>query len=212
MTYPSVFCSNCGNDYPKDGIPYCCSICGGLFDFRSGLQFDPTQMERSQPGIWRFRHTFGLPPDLAPVSLGEGNTPLLWAEVLGRRIAFKCEFLNPSGSFKDRGSAVITAWLISRGVTEVVEDSSGNAGASLAAYAARAGIKARIFIPESASGPKRRQIEAYGAELVPIPGSRSDVTKAVRNAADGGSVYASHAYIPFIFLDMPARLTRFLNR
>jgi len=197
MTYPSVFCSNCGSDYPKDGIPYCCSICGGLFDFRSGLQFDPTQMERSQPGIWRFRHTFGLPPDLAPVSLGEGNTPLLWAEALGRRIAFKCEYLNPSGSFKDRGSAVITAWLISRGVTEVVEDSSGNAGASLAAYAARAGIKARIFIPESASGPKRKQIEAYGAELVTIRGSRSDVTKAVRNAADGGSVYASHAYIPF---------------
>jgi threonine synthase len=78
-----------------------------------------------------------------------------------------------------------------------VEDSSGNAGASLAAYTARAGIKARIFIPESASGPKRRQIEAYGAELVPIFGSRSDVAKAVRQTADGGTVYASHAYIPF---------------
>jgi threonine synthase len=116
---------------------------------------------------------------------------------LGRRIAFKCEYLNPTGSFKDRGSAVITAWLRSRDVTEVVEDSSGNAGASLAAYAARVGIRARIFIPESASGPKRRQIEAYGAELVPIPGSRSDVTKAVRKAADDGTVYASHAYIPF---------------
>jgi threonine synthase len=55
----------------------------------------------------------------------------------------------------------------------------------------------RIFIPESASGPKRRQIEAYGAELVTIPGSRSDVAKAVRKAADKGSVYASHAYVPF---------------
>jgi threonine synthase len=82
-------------------------------------------------------------------------------------------------------------------VTEVVEDSSGNAGASLAAYSARAGIKARIFIPESASGPKRKQIEAYGAELVPIPGSRSDVSKAVRKVADSGTVYASHAYSPF---------------
>ena len=197
MTYPGVFCSNCGSVYPKDGFPYCCSICGGLFDFRSGFQFDPKQLERYQPGIWRFRHTFGLPPDIAPVSLGEGDTPLLWAEALGRRIAFKCESLNPSGSFKDRGSAVITAWLMSRGVIEVVEDSSGNAGASLAAYAARAGIKARIFIPESASGPKRKQIEEYGEELVPIPGSRSDVTKAVRNAAECGTVYASHAYIPF---------------
>jgi len=197
MTYPGVFCNDCGGAYPKDGVPYRCSICGGLYDFRGGLQFDPTQMDRSQPGIWRFRHTFGLPPDLASVSLGEGDTPLLWSEAMGRRIAFKCEYQNPSGSFKDRGSAVITAWLMSRGVSEVVEDSSGNAGASLAAYAARAGINARIFIPESASGPKRRQIEAYGAELVPIPGSRSDVTKAVRQAADGGTVYASHAYIPF---------------
>jgi threonine synthase len=197
MIYPGVFCINCGTAYPMDGFPYCCPICGGLYDYRGGLQFDPLKVERSQPGIWRFRHTFGLPPDLVPVSLGEGDTPLLWAEALGPRIAFKCEFLNPSGSFKDRGSAVITAWLKTRNVNEVVEDSSGNAGASMAAYAARAGIKARIFIPESASGPKRRQIEAYGAELVSIPGSRSDVAKAVKKTADGGAVYASHAYVPF---------------
>ena len=197
MIYPGVFCNNCGRAYPSGGVPYRCSTCGGLYDFRGVLTLDPAREERSQPGIWRFRHTFGLPPDLEPVSLGEGNTPLVWAEALGRRVAFKCEFLNPSGSFKDRGSAVIVAWLISEGVTRIVEDSSGNAGASLAAYAARAGIKARIFIPESASGSKRKQIEAYGAELVPIPGSRSDVADVVRKVAEGGTPYASHAYIPF---------------
>ncbi len=197
MIYPGVFCINCGSAYPKKGIPYHCPICGGVYDFRGGYQFEPKKIERSQPGIWRFRHSFGLPSELVPVSLGEGNTPLLQAEVMNRSIAFKCEYLNPSGSFKDRGSALITAWLISRGVNEVVEDSSGNAGASLAAYAARAGMKARIFIPESASGPKKKQIDAYGAELVPIPGTRSDVADAVRKAADGGAAYASHAYIPF---------------
>ncbi len=100
-----------------------------------------------KPGIWRYRHTFGLPPDSEPVSLGEGGTPLLWAEVYGRKVAFKCEYLNPSGSFKDRGSAVIAAWLKSRGITKAVEDSSGNAGASFAAYAARAGIKATDICP-----------------------------------------------------------------
>ena len=168
-----------------------------MYDFRGGLYFDPTRTEPSQPGIWRFRHTFGLLTDIASVSLGEGDTPLLWAEALGRRIAFKCEFLNPSGSFKDRGSAIIAAWLGSNGVNEAVEDSSGNAGASFAAYAARVGIKARIFVPESASGPKRRQIEAYGAELVQIPGSRSDVADAVRKMAEMGTPYASHAYLPF---------------
>ncbi|MGD0878884.1 MAG: pyridoxal-phosphate dependent enzyme [Anaerolineales bacterium] len=196
MDYPGVFCCNCGEPYPSANFPYRCSICGGLYDFRGNFLFDPTKIDHSEPGIWRFRHTFGLSPDIAPVSLGEGNTPLIWVNAAGRKIALKCDYLNPSGSFKDRGSAVITAWLRSRGVTEVVEDSSGNAGASLAAYAARAGIRAQIFIPESASGPKRRQIESYGAELVLIPGSRSDVTKAVRKVAESGTVYASHAYNP----------------
>jgi len=197
MAYSGVFCGNCGSAYPKDGIPYRCSTCSGLYDFKGGFHFDPNRIDHSQPGIWRFRHTFGFSPDLAPVSLGEGDTPLLWAEVLDRRIAFKCEFLNPSGSFKDRGSAVIAAWLLAHDVKEAVEDSSGNAGASFAAYATRAGIKALIYVPESASGPKRRQIETYGAELVPIAGSRSDITSAARKMADGGMAYASHAYIPF---------------
>ncbi len=192
-----ISCTNCGRAYPPDGLPYRCLACSGLYDFRITLPFDPAQMDNSQPGIWRYRHTFGLSPDSEPVSLGEGSTPLLWAEVFGRKVAFKCEFLNPSGSFKDRGSAVIAAWLQARNISEAVEDSSGNAGASFAAYAARAGIKARVFVPESASGPKRRQIEAYGAELVQISGSRSDVAEAARAAADTGTVYASHAYMPF---------------
>jgi threonine synthase len=192
-----ISCTDCGRAFPPDGLPYCCSICGSLYDFHTPLPFDPLQVDRSQPGIWCYRHTFGLPLDSEPVSLGEGSTPLVWVEVSDRKVAFKCEFLNPSGSFKDRGSAVIAAWLHSRGIDEAVEDSSGNAGASFAAYAARAGIKARVFVPESASGPKRRQIEAYGAELVPIPGSRSDVAAAVKAAADGNVIYASHAYLPF---------------
>ncbi len=197
MTNTDVNCINCGSAYPKKGFPYRCSDCGGLYDFRDSFHFDPKELVLFQPGIWRYVHSFGIPPNIPPVSLGEGNTPLVWAEVGGRQVAFKCEFLNPSGSFKDRGSAVITTWLKSRGVTQVIENSSGNAGASLAAYTARAGIRARIFIPLSASGPKKRQIEAYGAELVPTPGSRSDVTKAIRLAADAGEAYASHACLPF---------------
>jgi threonine synthase len=190
-------CTNCDRIYPPDGLPYHCPTCGGLFDLRNQLPFDPAQVDRSQPGIWRYQSTFGLSEDFEPVSLGEGNTPLLWAEVLGRKVAFKCEFLNPSGSFKDRGSVVIAAWLQSRGIKEAVEDSSGNAGASFAAYAARAGIKARIFVPESASGTKHRQIKAYGAELNPVPGSRTEVAEAVRILADGGTAYASHVNLPF---------------
>jgi threonine synthase len=197
MAVAEISCTNCGRDYPSDGVPYCCPTCGGLYDFSAALHSDSAQVDRSLPGIWRYRHTFGLAPDLEPVSLGEGNTPLVWAQAFGRRVAFKCEYLNPSGSFKDRGSTVIATWLKAHGVAEAVEDSSGNAGASFAAYAARAGMRARIFVPESASGPKRRQIEAYGAELVPVSGARSDVADAVRGEAEKGAAYASHAYLPF---------------
>jgi threonine synthase len=128
--------------------------------------------------------------------LGEGNTPLVAEHVFSRRVYFKCEYLNPTGSFKDRGTATLISFLASRGVTRALEDSSGNAGASFAAYAARAGIKARVYVPESASGPKRRQIEKFGAEIMLVRGPRSAVAAAARKEADRGRIYASHAYLP----------------
>lgn len=190
-------CLNCKRPYPEQGAPYCCPKCGGLFGLAAPLAFDPEQVDGAQPGIWRYRHTFGLPLSVSPVSLGEGATPLTWAKAFGRKVAFKTEYANPTGSFKDRGTALIVAFLQSRGVLEAVEDSSGNAGASFAAYAARAGIAAEVYVPASASGPKRQQIEAYGAQLHPIEGRRSDVSEAVRKAAQGGRAYGSHAYLPF---------------
>lgn len=194
---PVIRCVHCGCGYPEEGAPYRCGNCGGLFEYYPLPLLDLARVDRSQPGIWKYRHTFGIPPVCEPVSLGEGNTPLVWGEIFGRKIAFKCEYFNPTGSFKDRGSAVITGWLKSRHIPEAIEDSSGNAGASFAAYAARAGIKARIFIPQSASGPKRRQIAAYGAELIQLAGSRQDVADAAQENADSGGVYASHAFLPF---------------
>lgn len=192
-----VVCLGCRRPYPSEGLPYRCPSCGGLFDYTNSWTFEPTAVDPARPGIFRYQRVLGLPPEAGPVSLGEGDTPLVWARAFGREVAFKCEFLNPTGSFKDRGSAVIAAWLKARRVEEAVEDSSGNAGASFAAYAARAGLRARIFIPASASGPKRAHIAACGADLVPVPGSRADVSEAVRRVADGGIVYASHAALPF---------------
>lgn len=198
-----VKCTNCRQPYPDQGVPYKCPKCGGIFDYSNPMTYNPRLVDLQQPGIWRFRHTFDLPMDIDPVSLGEGSTPLVWAEAFGFPVAFKCEYMNPSGSFKDRGSAVITGLLRWRRVSEAVEDSSGNAGASFAAYAARAGLKARVFVPDSASGPKRHQIEAYGAQVVRIMGPRSNATQAVlrslENQGDQGytPVYASHAYLPF---------------
>lgn len=191
-----VQCVRCGQAYPQVGLPYYCPRCGGLFDYAGVWNFSPDRLHDSAPGVWPNLHALGWPSDWPVISLGEGNTPLIWADVLGRRVAFKSEFMNPTGSFKDRGSAALVSLLLSRGVTEAVEDSSGNAGASFAAYAARAGIRARVFAPASASGPKRAQIEAYGADLVTVPGPRSAAAQAALRAVNEGAVYASHAWLP----------------
>lgn len=191
-----IVCNNCHRKYPDDGLPFRCPVCGGVYDV---VRIDPADLSAPSPdlpGIWRQRATFGLPAHAPVLTLGEGDTPLLWGKAFDRQVAFKLEYQNPTGSFKDRGSAVIASLCLARQASQVVEDSSGNAGASLAAYAARAGLQAKIFIPASASGPKRLQIEAYGAQVVPVPGPRSNAAEAVRRAAQQGEVYASHAYLP----------------
>ncbi len=189
-----IVCLNCGRPYPDSGAPYQCPKCGGLYDYVEPLTFG--RVDRLQPGIWRYAASFGLQTEA--VSLGEGNTPMLPAKAFGRDVYFKCEYANPTGSFKDRGMATLSSFLQSRGIAEAIEDSSGNAGASFAAYATRAGIKAHVYVPETASGPKRRQIEMYGADLVTVPGPRSQAAEAASKAARAGMVYASHAFSPFV--------------
>ena len=190
-------CTGCGRAYPDDLLPYRCTVCGGVYDYAAPWvtpsAFPPATERR---GLQRYRSTFPLTPSADFISLGEGGTPLLPVRVGERVLHFKCDHLNPTGSYKDRGTAVLVSALAAAGVTEAVEDSSGNAGASFAGYAARAGIRARVFVPAAASGPKRAQIEACGAELVAIDGPRSAAATAVRAAADAGAVYASHAYLP----------------
>lgn len=193
-------CTSCGRPQPDDR-PYKCPRCGGVYDFAEPIAFDSQKVDSRDRSLWRYRHTFPLPPGAEPVSLGEGQTPLLRAEVGGRGVHFKAEYLNPTGSFKDRAVSLILTQLAAQGTREAVEDSSGNAGASFAAYAARAGIRARVFVPETASGPKRAQIGAYGAEVVGVPGPRSNATEAVgREIESGRAAYASHAYNPIALI------------
>lgn len=150
-------------------------------------------------GLWRYRPFL---PDVEPVSLGEGGTPLLPANLgkpQGVEIFWKLEFLNPTGSFKDRGAALMVSALRSFGAEILVDDSSGNAGAALAAYSAAAGLRARLFVPAYASGPKVRQIRAYGAELIPVEGPRPAAALAAQKACAENPkfVYASHNASPF---------------
>jgi threonine synthase len=187
-----IACLNCGRPYPDSGAPFQCPKCGGLFDHSTPLAWQAP--EAGKPGIWRYASSLDLTGE--DVSLGEGRTPLVSVDVGHRQILFKCEYANPSGSFKDRGAAALIAFLKSRGVTDAVEDSSGNAGAAFAAYAARAGIHASVFVPTTTSGPKIAQIVAYGAELIKVEGPRSAAAAAARSAASDSVAYASHANFP----------------
>ena len=190
-------CSSCGATYPLDSTRFRCD-CGGVLGIEDAPVYDPVQVDRGDLTLWRYRHALPLPEGAAPVTLGEGMTPLVAAEWEGLPVLFKCEFLNPTGSFKDRGTAVLVTALAAAGVREVVEDSSGNAGSSLAAYAARAGIQATVYVPAHASPAKQAQIRAYGARVVAVPGPRAEAARAVLEAAAQGAAYASHVYHPLI--------------
>jgi len=191
-------CSSCQQAYPEVDLPHVCPKCGGVFHL-AGLEYPKgTIPTHEQTGLWRYRDAFGLAEDAPQSWLGEGQTPLVPVDVEGTLLYFKCEQLNPSGSFKDRGTAVLVSQMRKRGITEVVEDSSGNAGASLSMYATAFGIKCRIYVPASTSGPKRHQIEACGAKVIEVQGVRENAHKAVLTAVDEeGLPYASHALQPF---------------
>ena len=153
------------------------------------------EIETACHSVWRYAKAILVDAEQA-VSLGEGWTPLVSGDWGGARVLFKLEFTMPTGSCKARGMTVMVSYLKSRGVNRVLEDSSGNAGASLSAYAAAGGLSCRILVPESASYPKIAQIAACGADVVTIPGSRQDVADAaLRQSAE--IFYASHNWQPF---------------
>ena len=115
------------------------------------------------------------------------------------RVTAKLEGGLPTGSFKDRGTAVTVSWLRAHGVQEIVVDSSGNAGASFAAYAARAGVRLRLFVPADASPAKLLQARAHGATVVAVPGPRSAAGEAARRSLEGAGpdvAYGSHLWQP----------------
>ncbi len=104
--------------------------------------------------------------------------------------------MNPTGSFKDRGAAFLLSALKKQGVTTVIEDSSGNAGASIACYASRLGISSRVIVPEKTPEPKLRQIKDFGGEIVQVRGGREAAARYAYQLAEK-ICYASHVFNPF---------------
>lgn len=169
------YCSACNKKYPIEGLQYRCE-CGGLFKLEKDLG------EKV--------------PDL--VSLGEMKTPLLKRTFNNKDLLLKLDYMMPTGSYKDRGALALINKIKELGITEVVEDSSGNAGAAIAGYCAAAGIKCNIYLPDSTSPGKIKQVATYGANVVKVPGSREDTARAIKKAAET-KYYASHVYNPLFF-------------
>ena len=164
-----------------------CADCGGLFEIA---------YPRLPEG--------GLRLPLTALPLGQGGTPTIdfdWPDARRIRLALKLEFLQPTGSFKDRGAAMLVAaaWNHpSAGARSFVEDSSGNAGASLASYAAAARLRAEVFVPANAPEGKLAQIAAVGGNIHRVDGSREAVADAARQfAVERGIPYLSHNRSPY---------------
>lgn len=189
-------CRRCGRTYSPTTYDWRCSTCGGAFEILNPPGFRKAAIVGDEISLWRYADSL---PVSNSVSLGEGLTPIVHAPRYGPGVHLKLEFLSPTGSFKDRGATTLVSFLRDFGIGEVVEDSSGNSAASLAAYCAAAGLSAKIFVPSNASAGKVRQIAAYGAALIPIPGTRAESARAATDAAGKGSYYASHCWHPLIF-------------
>jgi len=153
------------------------------------------EIDTSRRSVWRYAKAMLVDAQDA-VTLGEGWTPLICGKLDGVPVTLKLEFMMPTGSFKDRGMTTLITYLKNRGITSVLEDSSGNAGASLAAYSAAAGMQSRILVPETASYPKIAQMAATGADVVTVKGSRQDVADAALRYSTQ-IFYASHNWQPF---------------
>ncbi|MDI6846852.1 MAG: pyridoxal-phosphate dependent enzyme [Candidatus Bathyarchaeia archaeon] len=189
-----IKCSVCGKSSPSL-LNFRCPSCGQPLDLQIRPNFEAGKIRRRDYTVWRYAKFFPYVKETEIVTLGEGWTPLV---KFSSNVYFKLENLNPTGSFKDRGSTVLISTLhklIKKAGGCMSEDSSGNAGASIAAYAARAGLKAKIYVPENVSGPKFNQIRFYGAEVVKVSGGRSKVAEEAQKVGRG-KFYVGHILHP----------------
>jgi threonine synthase len=209
---------DCVADFSINDKLYTCPRCGGLLDVAYGFaSLSPhdqlkqefrtrktSQAPIDRSGVWRFRELLPFIADTSKVvTLTEGNTPIYdarrSAEYAGLDgLRFKHQGLNPTGSFKDNGMTTGVTQAAILGATAVACASTGNTSASMAAYAARAGIRAFVFIPadQVAYGKLSQSLE-YGAKVVEIEGNFDDAMRLVREVADETDLYLLNSINPF---------------
>lgn len=190
-------CEACGQRESLDAVVWRCAACGGAYALDGPNQLSSEIIDRTDNTLWRYGAVLPVGREHAH-SLGEGMTPLVAGTLAGREVWFKHDALLPTGSFKDRGAALLVAYLHRLGLTRVIVDSSGNAAAAMAGFSAAAGIDCTIYAPATTSPGKLVQSRAFGATVIPVEGNREAVAQAAQNAAanDPSSFYASHNWHP----------------
>ena len=191
-------CAKCGKTESANTKAAHCE-CGGLWK----LNFEPPKftmedIDRNEWSIFRYRKFMALDGDTwKSVSMGEGMTPIV---KFNEDVLLKMDYFMPTLSFKDRGAAVLVAHAKAIGVESCVQDSSGNAGNSVAAYCAKAGIKCGIFVPEGTSPKKIDMIRAHGSECTVVHGTRDHCADVCRSKVfSEGVYYANHVYNPYFY-------------
>lgn len=192
----NYICSRCGKRFAVDTLAYRCE-CGGAFELeKTPTKLPLDKLKNRTNSIWRYREVLPIAREENIVTLGEGMTPLMKTRIFNKEILLKLDCLFPSGSYKDRGASVLISKIKEIGIKNVIDDSSGNAGAAIAAYCAKAGIACEIFCPETAAQGKLVQISLYGAKLNKVLGPRENAAKAIQERAER-VFYASHNWNPF---------------
>ncbi len=185
-------CRACGHQLPPTAT-HLCDVCFGPleveYDYAAIAQrISRGRIEAGPPSLWRYRDLLPI-GDQEPTTLGEGFTPLVAARNLGdelglRNLHLKNDTVNPTNSFKDRVVAVALNWALQNGFRTIACASTGNLANSVAAYAARAGIRAVVFIPADLEPQKIAATAVFGATIVPIAGNYDDVNRLCAELAD----------------------------
>jgi threonine synthase len=187
-------CSNCNRHFSDQAVQTYCQECNAPLLARYDLVSASSDIQRDgfkkkHPGMWRWQDLLPVRSQENIVTLGEGDTPALHAQRLGEilgleNVFIKDEGLNPTGSFKARGISAAISKAKELGIKKVAIPTAGNAGGSLAAYAARGGIQASIFMPEDTPFVNKEESRITGAKVTLVKGLISDASVLARKAAD----------------------------
>ena len=186
-------CINCGEEYPPNAMINFCKKCGSIIEFQLnydviGSMVNKGKIQLRDFNMWRYREFIPIMDYSHIVSIGEGWTPLIKSERLGKilglkNLYLKLDYLNPTGSFKDRGASATASRAVELKISTLVGFSTGNAGVAQAAYAAAANLNSIVFVPKTASIEKISSMMIYGTHVIVVDGTFDDAGRIAREVS-----------------------------